>query len=60
MNDASLKYCKFHKDIGLNQFRLKQHGPSHLVKVKIEITHGRQQSSIFFVNHVLAVGKEAM
>jgi len=38
----------FTKDIGLNQFRLKQHGPSHLVKVNLEITHGHQQFSIFF------------
>ena len=38
-----------HRNIGLNQFRflLKQHGPFHLVKVKLEIAHGRQQSSIF-------------
>jgi len=55
----------FMQGIGLNQFRfsLKQHGPSHLVKVKLEITHGRQQSSIFFVNwhnYVLAIDKETM
>ena len=55
----------FTQDIGLNQFRfsLKPHGPSHLVKVKLEITNGRQQSSIFFVNwhnYMLAVDKETM
>ena len=40
----------FMQDIGLNQFRfsLKPHGPPLLIKVKLEITHGLQQSSFFF------------
>ena len=46
--------ANFTQDIGLNQFRfsLKQHGPSHIVKVSLEIKHRRQQSIIFFVNHL--------
>jgi len=45
--------ANFTQDIRSNQFRfsLKQHGSSHLVKVKLEITHGHQQSSIF-VNYL--------
>ena len=55
----------FTQDMGLNQFRfsLKQHGPSHLVKVKLERTHGHHSLQFSFVNwhnYVLAVDEAVM
>ena len=60
-NNGCMMHCRsianfthdIQQNIGLNQFifSLKQHGSFHLVKVKLEIKHGRQQYLIF-VNYL--------